>query len=187
MLAPIRLTHAGTDTLLSLSLPALVLVHLAAAPYTKVEESFNMQATHDVLVYGTPTADVARKLAARYDHFAFPGAVPRTFTGPVFLAGLAQPLLALVGFARAQPVVRALLGLFNAACLVYFQARLRRAHGPAAARWYALLQASQFHVLFYASRTLPNMFAFGLSEFAPPRPGQELTTSSHAGLCPAAG
>jgi alpha-1,6-mannosyltransferase len=138
-------------------------VHLLVAPYTKVEESFNIQAAHDVLVYGVPTSDVYNRLSSTYDHFIFPGAVPRTFIGPVLLAGLAQPIVALVGFQHAQLVVRAILGLFNAACLLFFARNLRRAYGAEVSRWYLLLQASQFHVIFYASRTLPNMFAFGLS------------------------
>ncbi|KAK4449353.1 Alg9-like mannosyltransferase family-domain-containing protein [Podospora aff. communis PSN243] len=154
------------DTGLVLLIPALILVHLAVAPYTKVEESFNMQATHDILVYGTPTSDINRKLSSSYDHFTFPGAVPRTFVGPVLLAGLAQPFVFLMGFDHAQLIVRALLGLFNAAALLVFWDSLRNWCGPAAARWYLLLQASQFHIIFYASRTLPNMFAFGLTTLA---------------------
>ncbi|KAL8342684.1 hypothetical protein RB601_004818 [Gaeumannomyces tritici] len=155
------------DAFLSLLIPGLVLVHLAVAPYTKVEESFNMQATHDVLVYGTPTADVRAKLGGSYDHFAFPGAVPRTFVGPVILAGVSQPLIALAGgFRHAQLVVRAVLGLFNTLAMLAFKAALGRAYGKSVERWYTLFQASQFHVIFYASRTLPNMFAFGLTTLA---------------------
>jgi alpha-1,6-mannosyltransferase len=158
------LADSNQDAGLVLLIPALILVHLVVAPYTKVEESFNIQATHDLLVYGTPTSDINRKLSGSYDHFTFPGAVPRTFVGPVLLAGLAQPLVYLIGFDHAQIIVRALLGLFNAAALLAFWFSFRNWCGPAAARWYLLLQASQFHIIFYASRTLPNMFAFGLSE-----------------------
>lgn len=155
-----------TDTLLSLAIPALVIVHLIVAPYTKVEESFNLQATHDILVYGTPTSEVYAKLSTRYDHFDFPGAVPRTFMGPVLLSGISQPIIAVAGFEHAQLIVRALLGLFNAWAMVILKSSVEREFGRPAARWYAVLQASQFHVLFYASRTLPNMFAFGLTTLA---------------------
>jgi alpha-1,6-mannosyltransferase len=155
-----------SDRLLSLSIPALVILHLIVAPYTKVEESFNIQATHDVLVYGTPLSNIYDKLSTQYDHFDFPGAVPRTFVGPVLLAGLAQPIVAVVGFQHAQFIVRAILGLFNAWALLVFKANVGKAFGQQTARWYAVLQASQFHVLFYASRTLPNMFAFGITTLA---------------------
>ncbi|TRX97974.1 hypothetical protein FHL15_001184 [Xylaria flabelliformis] len=145
---------------------ALVLMHLVIAPYTKVEESFNIQATHDILAYGTPTRNVYERLSSRYDHFDFPGAVPRTFLGPVFLAGTSQPLITLLGFQHAQLIVRALLGLTNSAALLVFKHNLERSFGRSTARWYAVLQASQFHILFYASRPLPNMFAFPLTTLA---------------------
>ncbi|KAI0116949.1 glycosyltransferase family 22 protein [Daldinia grandis] len=157
---------AALDLLLSLAIPALIIIHLLVAPYTKVEESFNIQATHDILVYGTPTKDVHQRLSSQYDHFDFPGAVPRTFIGPVLLAGISQPIIALVGFQYAQLIVRGVLGLFNAASLLVFKSKVEKAYGRSTARWYALLQLSQFHILFYASRTLPNMFAFGLTTLA---------------------
>ncbi|EGO51460.1 hypothetical protein NEUTE1DRAFT_88888 [Neurospora tetrasperma FGSC 2508] len=151
---------------LYLLIPTLILLHLVIAPYTKVEESFNIQATHDVLVYGTPLQNAHHRLSQTYDHFTFPGAVPRTFAGPVVLAGLGQPIVNLAGFDHAQTIVRGMLGLANAAAILLFARNFRRAYGRSAARWYLLLQASQFHVIFYASRTLPNMFAFGLTTTA---------------------
>ncbi|CAJ2500918.1 Uu.00g037710.m01.CDS01 [Anthostomella pinea] len=154
------------DLLLMLSIPAVIIIHLLVAPYTKVEESFNIQATHDIISYGTPTKDIHQRLSAHYDHFDFPGAVPRTFVGAVFLAGLSQPYIALVGFQHAQLIVRGVLGMINAVALLWFGAKLEKAFGNSTARWYVLLQASQFHVMFYASRTLPNMFAFGLTTMA---------------------
>ncbi|KAL6878687.1 Alg9-like mannosyltransferase family domain-containing protein [Trichoderma novae-zelandiae] len=151
-----------TDALLF----AVPLLHLLCAPYTKVEESFNLQATHDILTYGTPTRDVHARLSSAYDHFAFPGAVPRTFVGAVLLAGVSQPLVALAGFQHAQLVARAVLGCFNAACLLVFARAVREAFGRGAGRWWVSLTVSQFHLVFYLSRTLPNMFAFGLTTLA---------------------
>lgn len=52
---------------------ASILLHLYLAPYSKVEESFNMQAVHDFLVHGH-NVEV-------YDHQEFPGVVPRSFIG----------------------------------------------------------------------------------------------------------
>lgn len=77
-----------------LLLPTLIFVHLLVAPYTKVEESFHVQATHDILVHGLPSnkADLNRE---NYDHFAFPGAVPRTAVGAAVLAQLSRPVIAL--------------------------------------------------------------------------------------------
>lgn len=31
---------------------AVAVLHVSLAPYTKVEESFNLHATHDILMYG---------------------------------------------------------------------------------------------------------------------------------------
>lgn len=76
-----------------LILPAVILLHLYVAPYTKVEESFNIQATHDILTHGIPRSNVSEEFKRRYDHMTFPGAVPRTFIGALVLAGLSKPVL----------------------------------------------------------------------------------------------
>ncbi|KZF25953.1 glycosyltransferase family 22 protein [Xylona heveae TC161] len=153
------------DTLFYLLIPSLILLHLIVAPYTKVEESFNIQATHDILAYGVPLTNAESKLQAHYDHFTFPSPVPRTFVGALLLAGLAHPLTAFEWVDR-QMLVRGILGLLNSAALAVFARAVSKSFGKTAGRWYLLFQASQFHIIYYASRTLPNMFAFGLTTLA---------------------
>lgn len=81
------------------SIPAVILLHLLASPYTKVEESFHIQATHDILTYGIPSplhlnrTAIAEKFQSDYDHFSFPGAVPRTFIGALALASASWPVV----------------------------------------------------------------------------------------------
>ncbi|KAF1355003.1 Alg9-like mannosyltransferase family-domain-containing protein [Delphinella strobiligena] len=160
------------DTALACLITVLVQIHHLAAPYTKVEESFNVQAIHDILNHGVPlTQNVVPFFEANYDHFTFPGPVPRTFVGSVILSGLVSPLKLILGDGRYgqalyQPIARGLLGLINSMSLLYFKQAVDTAYGRTAGRWYLLLQASQFHVMFYASRTLPNMFAFSLTTLA---------------------
>ncbi|KAI5780719.1 Alg9-like mannosyltransferase family-domain-containing protein [Peziza echinospora] len=179
---------ALSDNALALLIPTLVLAHLLLAPYSKVEESFNLQAIHDALRYGIPNPRspyATQMLKAEYDHFTFPGAVPRTFVGAVILAGLSRPFLTLTnGIVNEQLVVRGVLGLFNAFALISYGRAARKAFGRGVGNWYILLQSSQFHILFYASRALPNMFAFGLTTYALqhflPIPAQSTKTVTHS-------
>ena len=145
----------------------MTLLHLFASPYTKVEESFNIQAAHDILQYGIPLSNSSAVIKANFDHTDFPGSVPRTFVGAVLLAGTAMPISSwFPSQAQLQLLVRVILALANAAALNSMRHAVDTAYGKAAGRWYILLQASQFHVMYYASRTLPNMFAFALTTVA---------------------
>lgn len=94
---PLARKEALLPWLFFLLIPAAILLHLFVAPYTKVEESFNLQATHDILIHGIPGSNADQFLTANYDHVSFPGSVPRTFVGALMLSGLARPFVGFVG------------------------------------------------------------------------------------------
>jgi hypothetical protein len=58
------------------------------------------------------------------------------------------------------------LGFLVAVALSYYSRNVRRAYGPVTALFYTFLQLSQFHLPYYASRTLPNTFALLVSIIA---------------------
>lgn len=101
-------THV--DVFLAGLVPAVILVHLISAPYTKVEESFNIQATHDVLAHGIrgfvfPSESRTLQLKDHYDHLTFTGPVPRTFVGALALAGASWPLTKVFEDAVSQQII----------------------------------------------------------------------------------
>lgn len=137
-------------------------LHLVICPYTKVEESFNLQAMHDILYHGSNLT--------QYDHFEFPGVVPRTFIGAGIIAVIVSPayfIMDLCGTASTnkffgQYLVRAAL----AACVLLAFTKLKKTvtevYGKNTSRWLVIITASQFHFMFYLSRTLPNIMVLPL-------------------------
>jgi len=107
---------------------------------------------------------------ASYDHREFPGAVPRTFLGPLAVAAAAGPLAAAAGLllspatkAAGLFLSRAVLGTALVACFGYFRRGVRDSLGKGPAAAVSLLTCAQFHLPFYMSRPLPNTFALGLT------------------------
>ncbi|PCH42136.1 glycosyltransferase family 22 protein [Wolfiporia cocos MD-104 SS10] len=149
------------SALLDLALLGTSWIHVLLAPYTKVEESFNLHATHDVLMYGVQPAALEN-----YDHFVFPGAVPRTFIGSVLLAWLSTPAIRAADAlelvhdkADLQLIVRLVLATCNAIAFCLIRRAVSRRFGGLTSLLFVILTCTQFHLPFWMGRTLPNMFA----------------------------
>ncbi|KAH6600052.1 hypothetical protein BASA50_002641 [Batrachochytrium salamandrivorans] len=151
-----------------------MLLHLDVAPYSKVEESFHTQATHDLIFYGPHQVSL-------FDHKLFPGPVKRTFLGPLLLWLVSLPVtlpvlhLPALGLQKLilphtkiafQYLIRGILAAATASSLASIQSATRSVHGRIIGGWFALLSLTQFHILFWGSRTLSNVFALILFNFA---------------------
>lgn len=76
------------------------------------------------------------------------------------------PPLALWLTGAASRAVRLVLAFTSASALVFLASRVRSTYGGRTARYLLLLSATQFHVPFWAGRTVPNMLAFPLGASA---------------------
>lgn len=126
-------------------------------PFTKVEESFNIQAIHDFLYLGFQSIEL-------FDHLEFPGVVPRTFLGAFLISVLTTPLRVLLSYLAideriTQVIARCVLGGMCWLSFLQFTGGVRQKFGHRAAQLTELVTALQFHLCFYMSRTLPNTFA----------------------------
>ncbi|KAJ1773107.1 hypothetical protein IW140_001074 [Coemansia sp. RSA 1813] len=131
---------------------AVVALSVLWAPYTKVEESFFMQAVHDILKWG--------RINNYFDHLAFPGVVPRSFIGPLFISALACPAKLLNGGDAEgvwmQVAVRLVLGWMVAWANSRFGAAVGIAFGSSSRRW----RSSEWGVSplhYYFTHSIPRL------------------------------
>ncbi|VAH34885.1 unnamed protein product [Triticum turgidum subsp. durum] len=161
-----------------LMLGSIAAFYAVMVPYTKVEESFNVQAMHDIL-YHNHHID-------KYDHLEFPGVVPRTFIGALVIAILSLPAVLIMRVFQFPKIysllaVRLVLGCVNLTTLRLFRVeidfqtvllnqlkfhRVKRKFGRHVEAFFVLLTAIQFHALFYSTRPLPNILALALVNLA---------------------
>jgi alpha-1,6-mannosyltransferase len=134
----------------------LSLIQLVLCPWTKVEESFNVQAAPDIL-YRLPLAE--------YDHLEFSGVVPRTFIGPLILSIFSYPAVIVFQALNLKKIyalyaIRIVLSALYSLSFAYFRhsvAQLFKSRHVA--KYLSLITLAQFHLLFYSSRPLANVFA----------------------------
>ncbi|KAJ1835969.1 hypothetical protein LPJ63_000685 [Coemansia sp. RSA 2711] len=136
-------------------LAVAVTLSALCVPYTKVEESFFMQAIHDILKWG--------RVNDSFDHLEFPGVVPRSFVGPLLISALTYPANYLYGNQSeglsTQILARLVLGWLVVWANAQFRKEIERVFGSQTALWYGVFGACQFHFTFWTSRMLGNTLA----------------------------
>eukprot|EP01084_Bolivina_argentea_P209701 357141_1 len=173
--------HFGVDFLLFM----VGTLYVILVPYTKSEESFNMQASHDMLFHGYTNIEA-------YDHRQSPSTTaPGTFIGSLVLSLMVHPFKFLLRrifplmFSsldikmHCQHLIRISLLSINIMSLSYFRKSFIDIYiAPqyikankkkqivstielikAISNLFAILITAQFHYLFYQSRLLSNSFA----------------------------
>ncbi|OWB68911.1 hypothetical protein B5S30_g4304 [[Candida] boidinii] len=170
-----------SSVLINAGFIAMITFFLIISPYTKVEESFNIQAIYDLVTRDFEEID-------EFDHFTFPGVVKRSFIGSLLISTLTKLLSPIaknklfsfaVSYENAeilditklnlQILSRFILGLFNGLALISLKNSVVNAcnrRSRTIGFWYGLLQLSQFHFFYYSSRTLPNFIALPFVNFA---------------------
>ncbi|KAH9248359.1 hypothetical protein BASA81_014033 [Batrachochytrium salamandrivorans] len=138
-----------------------VALHAWFSPYTKVEESFNVQATHDLLFHPTAVFNQT-EVQLHFDHVQFPGVVPRTFWGGLIVSTLARPMVGLVPLEHYLFICRLAVGLLFTIASMAMSQQVPTSTG----KWFFVLLMCQFHVPFYSTRMLPNTFAMLLIMFS---------------------
>jgi alpha-1,6-mannosyltransferase len=121
-------------------------------PYTKAEESFTMQAVHDMVVHKYDIEE--------YDHLRYPGEVKQTGLAALGLGFMIFPyfyVLTSAGFSSECGLLltRLAMGIFNFSAIYMLRRAVARMYGQWLSQIFMLMLNVQFHFVFYMSRTLP--------------------------------
>ena len=132
-------------------------------PYTKVEESFNMQAMHDIMFH--------QHNIDSYDHLVFTGPVPRTMLGSVIVSTASSPIAIILSLLNAPHWVfayaaRMILASFLVASVSFLRFSVHKKYDADKSWWLGFVNLMQFHIPFYISRSLPNTFALFFTNMA---------------------
>ncbi|KAI2807665.1 dolichyl-P-Man:Man(7)GlcNAc(2)-PP-dolichol alpha-1,6-mannosyltransferase [Blomia tropicalis] len=168
------------STIDSILIWAVAVAYIWIAPHTKVEESFSIQAIHDYLFLSRPVSkstitnfinslinnfNETQNIHFSWDHESFPGfvwVVRRTFISPFIISLIAYPFK-LLNLFEDKFYYQILVRICLVTLFVYSYKKFHRAisivFGSYVSKWLTLISLTQFHYLFYASRTLPNTFA----------------------------
>ncbi|KAL5748453.1 hypothetical protein ACOSP7_025494 [Xanthoceras sorbifolium] len=146
-----------------LVLGSIAAFYVFMVPYTKVEESFNVQAMHDIFYH--------RHHLENYDHLEFPGVVPRTFIGALLVSILASPIMLAMNLLHLPRIygliaVRLALGCIVLSTLRFFRIQVKNKFGHQVEAFFVILTVLQFHLLFYCTRPLPNVLALAVVNLA---------------------
>lgn len=122
----------------------VVVVHVLAAPHTKVEEIFQVNNIHDHLYLGAQLQD--------YDFVEFPGVVYRTFISSLMIAFVASPFKFLVEAMGGTSfhmliVCRVLLGCLNLLALKFLRHHIQLKYRDAYVTSSFVLVTKLFNIL----------------------------------------
>ena len=101
---------------------------------------------------------------SNYDHFEFPGVVPRSFVGALIIAIMSFPFHLISTMFRlpkiiSQYISRITLGVITWYAFLIFKKGVNNNFGSRVGQLLSLIIATQFHLPFYMSRSIPNTYA----------------------------
>lgn len=145
-------------------------LHVVVSPYTKVEETPALPAVHDILAHGTgldalqqvntPSTSTVSILAA----FTYPLSLVTGIRQGLPLQVLSKPfLLTASGSGFINVAVRLVQSFFFSASLVHLSNSISRYYqSQLTSQLFLILSLTQFHIPYYAGRTLPNFTALNV-------------------------